>query len=87
MRRDQYLFQDRSPPFPVLRNDASRRLYAPVHSIAGRGSATHQMVDLKLSDEKEALHKRLIEMRNKIMAHSDSEIDAGDISATEMRDR
>jgi hypothetical protein len=33
-----------------------------------------KMVDLRLSDEKEALHKRLIEMRNKIMAHSDSEM-------------
>lgn len=33
-----------------------------------------KMVDLKLSKERQALHDRLMEMRNKIMAHSDSEM-------------
>jgi hypothetical protein len=31
-------------------------------------------VDLKLSHERQALHEKLVEMRNKIMAHSDSEM-------------
>ncbi len=35
---------------------------------------TMKMVDLKLSNERQALHDRLMEMRNKIMAHSDSEM-------------
>jgi hypothetical protein len=33
-----------------------------------------KMVGLKLSNERQALHDRLVEMRNKIMAHSDSEM-------------
>jgi hypothetical protein len=42
-----------------------------------RGAApplTMKMVGLNLSDERQALHHRLVEMRNKIMAHSDSEM-------------
>jgi hypothetical protein len=35
---------------------------------------TMKMVDLKLSKERQALHDDLIERRNKIMAHSDSEM-------------
>jgi hypothetical protein len=35
---------------------------------------TLKMVNLKLSKERQALHDRLMEMRNKIMAHSDSEM-------------
>ncbi len=35
---------------------------------------TMKMVGLKLSNEREALHDSLMEMRNKIMAHSDSEM-------------
>src|ERR1700738_5146630 len=35
---------------------------------------TMKMVDLKLSKERQALHGSLMEMRNKIMAHSDSEM-------------
>ena len=35
---------------------------------------TMKMVDLKLSKERQALHDSLMEMRNKIMAHSDSEM-------------
>lgn len=33
-----------------------------------------KMVDLKLSEDKLALHERLMDMRNMIMAHSDSEM-------------
>jgi len=33
-----------------------------------------KMVGLKLSNERQALHDRLVEMRNKIMAHSESEM-------------
>jgi hypothetical protein len=42
-----------------------------------RGAApplTMKTVDLKLSHERQALHEKLVEMRNKIMAHSDSEM-------------
>jgi hypothetical protein len=42
-----------------------------------RGDAaplTMKMVDVKLSKERQALHDSLMEMRNKIMAHSDSEM-------------
>jgi hypothetical protein len=35
---------------------------------------TMKMVDLKLSPESKALHDRLMNMRNQIMAHSDSEM-------------
>ena len=35
---------------------------------------TMKMVGLKLSDEKRALHARLVDMRNTIIAHSDSEM-------------
>ena len=35
---------------------------------------TMKTVDIKLSNERQALHNKLIEMRNKIMAHSDSEM-------------
>lgn len=35
---------------------------------------TMKMVGLKLSDEKRALHARLVDMRNTIMAHSDEEM-------------
>jgi hypothetical protein len=42
-----------------------------------RGAAaplTMKMVGLKLSNHRQALHDRLMDMRNKIMAHSDSEM-------------
>lgn len=42
-----------------------------------RGEAvplTMKMVDLKLSTDRHALHDTLVEMRNKIMAHSDGEM-------------
>jgi hypothetical protein len=42
-----------------------------------RGAAaplTMRMVGLKLSNDRQALHDRLMDMRNKIMAHSDSEM-------------
>lgn len=42
-----------------------------------RGAAaplTMKMIDLKLTTERQALHGRLVEMRNTIMAHSDSEM-------------
>jgi hypothetical protein len=35
---------------------------------------TLKMVNLKLTKERKALHDRLLEMRNKIMAHSDGEM-------------
>jgi hypothetical protein len=35
---------------------------------------TMKMVGLKLSNDRQALHDRLVDMRNKIMAHSDSEM-------------
>lgn len=35
---------------------------------------TMKMIGLKLSKERRALHDSLVEMRNKIMAHSDSEM-------------
>jgi hypothetical protein len=35
---------------------------------------TMKMIDLKLSAEKRALHDRLMQMRNQIMAHSDAEM-------------
>lgn len=35
---------------------------------------TMKMIDLKLSEEKRALHDRLMLMRNQIMAHSDAEM-------------
>jgi hypothetical protein len=37
-------------------------------------SLTMKMVDLKLSNERQELHKRLMDMRNKIVAHSDNEM-------------
>lgn len=33
-----------------------------------------KMINLKLPDDSRALHERLVEMRNKIVAHSDSEM-------------
>jgi len=42
-----------------------------------RGAAaplSMKMVGLKLSNDRQALHDRLMDMRNKIMAHSDSEM-------------
>jgi len=42
-----------------------------------RGAAaalTLKMIGLKLSKDRQALHDRLMDMRNKIMAHSDSEM-------------
>jgi SOS response associated peptidase (SRAP) len=45
--------------------------------VQSRGAAaplTLKMVDLKLSKDRQALHDRLMDMRNKIMAHSDSEM-------------
>jgi len=43
-------------------------------SRGGTMPLTMKMVGLKLSDEKRALHARLVEMRNTIMAHSDEEM-------------
>ena len=45
--------------------------------VQSRGVAaplTLKMVSLKLSKDRQALHERLMDMRNKIMAHSDSEM-------------
>jgi len=59
----------------MLRNDARRRVRAAFHPVSGRGGAAlHEMVGLKLSNDRQALHDRLMDMRNKIMAHSDSEM-------------
>jgi hypothetical protein len=44
------------------------------HSRGEAPPLTMKMVDLKLSKERQALHDSLMEMRNKIMAHSDSEM-------------
>lgn len=43
-------------------------------SRGGTMPLTMKMVGLKLSDEKRALHARLVEMRNTIVAHSDEEM-------------
>jgi hypothetical protein len=43
-------------------------------SRGGAAPLTMKMVDLKLSNKRQALHERLVEMRNKMMAHSDSEM-------------
>ena len=45
--------------------------------VQSRGAAaplTLKMIGLKLSKDRQALHDRLMDMRNKIMAHSDSEM-------------
>lgn len=43
-------------------------------SRGGTMPLSMKMVGLRLSDEKRALHARLVEMRNTIMAHSDEEM-------------
>ncbi|MFD0643729.1 hypothetical protein [Bradyrhizobium sp. GCM10027635] len=43
-------------------------------SRGGTPPLTMKMVGLKLSDQKRALHARLVDMRNTMMAHSDEEI-------------
>jgi hypothetical protein len=44
------------------------------HSRGAAAPLTMKMVGLKLSNDRQALHDRLMDMRNKIMAHSDSEM-------------
>ena len=47
----------------------------PAAGVARRSaSAHHEKVKLKLSKERQELHDRLVEMRKKITAHSDSEM-------------
>lgn len=43
-------------------------------SIGEIPALTMKMIDLRLSPERQAVHDQLIQMRNKIMAHSDAEM-------------
>jgi hypothetical protein len=45
-----------------------------VQSRGAPAPLTLKMIGLKLSKDRQALHDRLMDMRNKIMAHSDSEM-------------